>query len=117
MVSFGCCGQIILLYESVWGMKTTEFCLRFNILNKKGHAGTLNWWEQNFFNHNIQILLPFLLYNQSLLENITHLLCSYIDLHTRMLIWSVLVVADKYFYYMSQSEVWKLLNFVYDSIF
>ena len=70
-----------------------------------------------FFSHNIQILLPIFLYNQSLHENITHLLCGYIDLHNKMLIWSVLVVGDKLFYYTSQSEIWKLMNFVYDSIF
>ena len=45
------------------------------------------------------------LYTTVPLKLITELLCSYIDLHNRMLIWSVLVVADKYFYYMSQSEV------------
>ena len=86
-------------------MKTTEFGLRFNILNKKGTCWQPKLMRTKFFSHNIQILLPILLYNQSLYENITHVLCSYIDLHTRMLIWSVLVVADKYFYYMSQSEV------------
>ena len=76
-------------------MKTTEFCLRFNILNKKRTCWPSKLMRTKFFIHNIQILLPILLYNQSLHENITHLLCGYIDLNTRMLIWSVLVVADK----------------------
>ena len=34
MVSFGGCGQTILLYKSAGGTKTTETLLRINILNK-----------------------------------------------------------------------------------
>ena len=48
MVSFGQCSKIILLYKSAWGIKTTEILIRINILNKGGHAGTLNSCEQTF---------------------------------------------------------------------
>ena len=51
--------------------------------------------QTKFFSHYVPILPSFVLYNPSLHENITHLLCVYKDLHNKVQIWAVLVDADK----------------------
>ena len=89
MVSFDWCRHIFLLHESVWGMKTTDVCSISNIA------------------------VIYIYYSK---KNITEVLFNYIDSHKKKQIWSVLVDAVKRFYYTTQSEVWKLLIFFYNSI-
>ena len=98
MVRFGGCGQIILLYKSTGGIKTTEILLWSIFWIKWGHAGILNLCEQKFVVIILQYCCPLSWLYYTLnpdIKNKADLLCGYIDLQIKVHIWSVLVDAVK----------------------
>ena len=69
-MSFDWCGQTIVLYKSAQGTKITDICLQFNILNKRGTCWHSKFMRTKIYSHCVPILLPFVLYNNTLSSNI-----------------------------------------------